>query len=132
MASIGGDADRQSPFALVPSKNPLRRIFPSIRAYAMFLCALLVFIIFMAIFLIITPQVRLVESIICFDYYRGHDPGVIGEHGRNIPEKLCKVDSVQEELAFLNGFQSFFSNIPGALAAHGGVFFCSSPFTPRH
>ena len=131
MASIGGDADRQTPFSLAPSKNPLRRIFPSIQAYATFLCALLVFTIFMAIFLIIAPQVRLVESMICFDYYREHDPGIIDKHGRNIPEKLCKVDSVQEELAFLNGFQLFFANIPGALAAPWVVFLLLSPLLPN-
>ncbi|KAI5787895.1 major facilitator superfamily domain-containing protein [Pyronema domesticum] len=68
----------------------------------------------MAAFLSITPQIRLFESIICENYYKAHDPSVIRPDG-SIPEALCKVESVQGELAMLDGFKSLFMNIPGVL-----------------
>jgi len=71
---------------------------------------------FIAVFLSIAPQLRLIESIICLKYYKANNPGVIDGNG-NIPEEYCKVDSVQEELAILNGFQTLFSNIPGAISS---------------
>jgi hypothetical protein len=67
----------------------------------------------MAAFLSITPQIRLFESIICENYYKAHDPSVIRPDG-SIPEALCKVESVQGELAMLDGFKSLFMNIPGS------------------
>ncbi|KAI5814503.1 major facilitator superfamily domain-containing protein [Pyronema omphalodes] len=70
----------------------------------------------MAAFLSITPQIRLFESIICENYYKAHDPSVIRPDG-SIPEALCKVESVQGELAMLDGFKSLFTNIPGVLLA---------------
>jgi hypothetical protein len=48
------------------------------------------------------PLNRLIESRYCQDYYRGHNPLII-HHGNRIPEDLCKIDKVQEQLAVLQG-----------------------------
>jgi hypothetical protein len=103
----------EPPSLALHPRNPLRRIFGSLRAYATFLCAVLIVTLFIAVFLSAAPQLRLIESIICSNYYRENDRRIFNENG-NIPEQYCKVDSIQEELAFLNGFQTLFSNIPGA------------------
>ncbi|KAF8537766.1 major facilitator superfamily domain-containing protein [Trichophaea hybrida] len=106
----------EPPSLALHPRNPLRRIFGSLRAYATFLCAVLIVTLFIAVFLSAAPQLRLIESIICSNYYRENDRRIFNENG-NIPEQYCKVDSIQEELAFLNGFQTLFSNIPGVLLA---------------
>ena len=48
-----------------------------------------------------TPVLRLFEASACRDYYLEHDPSRI-DAGGDVPEKLCKVTPVQEEVAFLN------------------------------
>jgi hypothetical protein len=50
------------------------------------------------------PLNRVIEARYCVDYYRIHDPNVIGgPGGDNVPEELCKVDEVQRKLAWLQG-----------------------------
>lgn len=84
------------------------------RQYAtIFLCALAIVFVDMGCFLTSAPQIRLFESIICRHYYKLRDPGVIDRHGQ-VPERLCKINSVQDEIAFLDGYQMLFDNIPGA------------------
>jgi hypothetical protein len=48
------------------------------------------------------PLNRVIESRYCFDYFLDHDPSVIGPGGE-IAEELCKIDLVQEQLAWLQG-----------------------------
>lgn len=55
---------------------------------------------------------RIFESIICHSYYKTNDPSRIGDGGI-VDEQLCKVDAVQEELAVLTGWESFFNTLPG-------------------
>ena len=93
-------------------RNGTRHSWLSLQFQATLFCAALVVTIDMAAYLTAAPQLRLFESIICLDYYAKNDPGVVDGNG-DIPEKYCKVDAVQEELAMLNGFQTLFSNIPG-------------------
>ncbi|KAH0603176.1 uncharacterized protein H6S33_008180 [Morchella sextelata] len=83
---------------------------------ATLLCFVIIVTVDMAGYLSSAPQVRLFESIVCLDYYRENDPGLIGGDG-GVPEELCKVDSVQREIAMLNGMQTLFSNIPGVVLA---------------
>lgn len=78
-----------------------------------FLCALAVVFIDMGCFLTSAPQLRLFESIVCRDYYKGRGSGPVDPHG-DIPEHLCKINAVQDEVAFLDGYQMLFDNIPGA------------------
>jgi hypothetical protein len=48
------------------------------------------------------PLNRVIESRYCLEYYRAHDPSVIGPGG-DVLEELCKVDEVQRKLAWLQG-----------------------------
>ena len=58
------------------------------------------------------PYVRIMESILCHDFYQKSNSSLIGDHGA-VDEKYCKINSVQESLAFLNGWDSFFRYLPG-------------------
>ena len=78
-----------------------------------FLCALAIVFVDMGCFLTSAPQLRLFESIVCRHYYKLQDPGKIDRYGQ-VPEHLCKINSVQDEIAFLDGYQMLFDNIPGA------------------
>jgi MFS family permease len=62
------------------------------------------------------PLTRLYEANLCLKYYREQDPSVIPGDG-SIPEKLCKVDIVQQRLASIFGWQEMFSALPGILLA---------------
>ncbi|CAI6301629.1 unnamed protein product [Periconia digitata] len=62
------------------------------------------------------PKTRVFESNICLDYYRTNDPSQIGPDGY-VPEKLCKIDEVQQKLAMIFGWQDTFDAIPGMLLA---------------
>lgn len=59
------------------------------------------------------PTMRITESIICKNHYKTVDPSRIDDHGW-VKEKYCKVSLVQEELAILNGWATFFIALPGA------------------
>ena len=48
------------------------------------------------------PLNRLIEIRFCQEYYEAHAPSVIPSLG-DIPESLCKVDSIQQRLAWLFG-----------------------------
>ena len=61
--------------------------------------------------LIINPQTRLFESIICRKYYDVHDPSVIEPDGW-VSEQLCKIEPVESGVALLLGWQDFFDCIP--------------------
>jgi hypothetical protein len=52
--------------------------------------------------LIIPPLNRLLESNICRVYYREHNPSVIDGNDQ-VPEHLCKGNSIQIQLALLLG-----------------------------
>lgn len=48
------------------------------------------------------PLNRLIELRLCQTYYARHDPSLIAPDGA-IPESLCKIDDVQQQLAWLQG-----------------------------
>ncbi len=60
------------------------------------------------------PLNRVIELRYCKDYYLEHDPTVIGPDGM-IPEGLCKVNSIQEKLAWLQGVIEMLIVICGAV-----------------
>lgn len=62
------------------------------------------------------PQTRVFETNLCYKYYLDQDPLVIGGDG-TIPEELCKVDTVQQRLASIFGWQETFNALPGLLLA---------------
>jgi MFS family permease len=80
------------------------------------LALLLVAIIDVGAYLGEPPKTRIYETNICLSYCRTHDASVIGPDG-TIPEKLCKIDAVQQKLAMIFGWQDTFDAIPGILLA---------------
>lgn len=76
----------------------------------------LVAIVDIGAFLADPPRTRVYEANLCLIYYREHDPSAIGEDGA-VPEKLCKVDEVQQKMAMIFGWQDMFDAIPGILLA---------------
>ncbi len=60
------------------------------------------------------PRVRLFESSVCTRYYMQEDPSLVHRPG-DVPEHLCKVNPVQDELASVLGWQLFFDSIPAIL-----------------
>ena len=63
-----------------------------------------------------TPEVRLFEMAVCRDYYREHDPSVIGPPPLSyVDEKLCKLDRIQIDLAYLRAVKGLLATVPGIL-----------------
>ncbi|KAJ5655118.1 MFS general substrate transporter [Penicillium lividum] len=77
-------------------------------------CTLIYLLMGIGYFISAAPQLRLLESIICEQYYRDSQSPVSTQE---IPEHLCKEEPVQAALAQLLGWQSFFDNIPGLFLA---------------
>lgn len=42
---------------------------------------------------------RAVESLYCIEYYNKHDPDLSQRLGRQIPEQMCKADSIEKQVA---------------------------------
>jgi hypothetical protein len=55
-----------------------------------------------AVQIMVLPLNRLIESRYCLKYYQDHDPSSIPPDG-NIQEHLCKINIIQEQLAWLQG-----------------------------
>lgn len=101
--------DQSASFPLSsPDKKPWVRL--------VVLVFLLVSIIDVGGFLSDAPKTRVFEENICLVYYRQHDPSQIGSDG-SVPEKLCKVDEVQQKLAMIFGWQDMFDAVPGIFLA---------------
>lgn len=82
--------------------------------YVPFVCGLFCLVADLGGSLTDTPELRLLELAVCRDYYRVHDPGVIGPPpGRTIDEKLCKLEIIQSDLAYLRAWNDTFATIPG-------------------
>ena len=80
------------------------------------LCLFLITIVDMGAFLAEPPKTRIFEAKICLAYYSEHDASAIGADGK-VPEALCKIDSVQQTLAMIFGWQDMFDALPGILLA---------------
>lgn len=75
-------------------------------------CLLLYFLVEMYDMISIAPLTALLEQRLCRDYYRKHDPSLIAPGGF-LEERLCKLDSVQSELAIVRGWSLAFDALPG-------------------
>ncbi|KAI0165328.1 major facilitator superfamily transporter [Hypoxylon sp. FL1284] len=82
------------------SMRPTRRRAHPKRAILALLALLL--LVNLAASLYQLPLNRVIERRFCREYYSAHDPSVIDENG-TIDEKLCKIDAVQQRLAWLMG-----------------------------
>lgn len=55
---------------------------------------------------------RVYESIACYTYYSLIEPGRFNSPSL-IPESICKIDPVQEELALIRGYEFVCISLPG-------------------
>ena len=60
------------------------------------------------------PRIRLFESVACTRYYELNDPSLVDPNA-SVPERFCKIDPVQSEVASVLGWQLFFDSIPAIL-----------------
>lgn len=74
------------------------------------LCLILIVLIEVASYLQVAPLNKIVEGIICHDYYPELELGGLSTGDESDP--LCKGKDVQGELVMLRGWQSFFDYIP--------------------
>lgn len=62
------------------------------------------------------PEVRLLEIAVCREFYRKHDPSVIGPPPFSfVDESLCKNEEIQSKLAQLRSVKSTLSILPGLI-----------------
>jgi hypothetical protein len=80
------------------------------------LACVLIAIVDMGAFMAEAPRTRVYEANICLSHYREHDPTAIGSDG-TVPEKLCKIDVVQQRMATIFGWQDMFDAIPSIFLA---------------
>ena len=66
----------------------------------------------MAVKLMNLPLNRVIELRYCQEYYSDHDPTVISPDG-SIAEGLCKIDGIQQRLAWMQGMIETFHIICG-------------------
>lgn len=62
------------------------------------------------------PLARLYESILCAQYWKQHDPSRLLPDG-SVPEELCKLNSMQDTVAVLFGWQWVWDAVPGIALA---------------
>ncbi|KAK6072651.1 short-chain dehydrogenase reductase sdr [Seiridium cupressi] len=82
--------------------------------YVVIGCILLAVVNDVGEYLYTAPRIRLFESVACARYYLQYDPSVVDPDG-SVPERLCKINPVQDETASILGWQSFFDSIPAIL-----------------
>lgn len=80
-----------------PSLGPRRKTTRSVRPLIV-----LLILVHMSAVLYTLPLNRVIELRLCKEHYELHNPEVIPEDGA-MPEKLCKIDEVQQRLAWLQG-----------------------------
>ncbi|KAF2720183.1 MFS general substrate transporter, partial [Polychaeton citri CBS 116435] len=88
-----------------------------------FLVTLLIFLTNCAEQLTESPRTRILESILCYEYFESADPtkvevgrGTLAHGALNgVAEVWCKFDPVQSELAALGGYQQFLDGIPSLI-----------------
>ncbi|OTA26414.1 hypothetical protein BTJ68_10583 [Hortaea werneckii EXF-2000] len=67
-------------------------------------------------FISVAPQTQLFENLVCDAYYQSSAPQTAPKQQKPSQDP-CKVPAVQETLAMIFGFQTFFDGIPGLLLA---------------
>jgi hypothetical protein len=75
------------------------------------LCCLFIILFEIADILRFTPSLHLLELGYCRRYYSEHNPGLIDSVG-SIPERFCKLQEIQEDLALMRGW---FGSIEGLI-----------------
>ncbi|KAH6648823.1 major facilitator superfamily domain-containing protein [Truncatella angustata] len=112
LLSSSDEVRPSSPTDASPTRHVSRCSWPWI--YVISLCIGVAVISDIGESLFAAPRVRLFESVACTDYYSTVDPSLIGRDGQ-VPERLCKVDPVQDKVASILGWQFFFDSLPAIL-----------------
>ncbi|KAF2819922.1 hypothetical protein CC86DRAFT_334107 [Ophiobolus disseminans] len=106
----------------MPSR-PSSPINPHITKHRIYPLILLLILVHLSTVLYTLPLNRVIELRLCQTYYALHDPLSIRPDG-SIPESLCKIDTVQRQLAWLQGIMEttsvvcdFVVTIPFSFAA---------------
>ena len=76
-------------------------------------CLVLYFLVEMYDMISTTPLTAVLEQTLCREYYKKNDPSLIAP-GDFMNERLCKLDSVQSELAIVRGWSLAFDALPGS------------------
>ena len=79
---------------------------------APWVCLAIAFLSNLASRLIQVPLLRVCELGACRKYYAIHDPSLIDSRG-TVEERFCKLDSVQQNVAYITGFLGFIPIIFG-------------------
>ncbi|KEF60773.1 uncharacterized protein A1O9_02335 [Exophiala aquamarina CBS 119918] len=91
-----------------PRKRDFAHVF--IRMYAV------VFFINIGMQMIAPAQIQIYERIYCSEWYNKH-PADRLTYGNDIPEALCKIPQVQQQVSTLKGWQEFFGAAPALLVS---------------
>jgi hypothetical protein len=78
------------------------------------LCGLFVILFQFADILRFAPSLHLLELGYCKNYYLEHDPRLIDSAG-HIPERLCKLQEIQEDLSSIRAWLGFVEGLVGRL-----------------
>ncbi|GFF45014.1 hypothetical protein IFM46972_07690 [Aspergillus udagawae] len=62
------------------------------------------------------PMVRIIEAIVCDDYWRAHDASRLPPSG-HVTEQLCKIEEVQAEVTTVKGYKDFLEGLLCVLCA---------------
>jgi hypothetical protein len=111
-ASVSSSSRVSNPQAADSVHHPRSPFYP----YASILVGVMSLVADLGGSLVDTPEVRLLEMAVCRDYYRVHNPSVIGKPPLSYAdEKLCKVKEIQVDLAYLRATKSLMMTIPGQI-----------------
>ncbi|PYH46505.1 MFS general substrate transporter [Aspergillus saccharolyticus JOP 1030-1] len=89
-----------------PSKKQILKVI--------LLCASATLILDIGLTVVLAPKIRLLESILCQEYYHTH--GLQGLM-HDIPESQCKTKEIQSAVARLIGWQAVFDSLPAIFLA---------------
>ncbi|KAF4828414.1 MFS efflux pump atnC [Colletotrichum tropicale] len=96
-----------------PSTEPIAGHEDSIYWRPIVVVAMMLFIDGLGNCMSLAPQTRLFEDIVCRQHYKVDDKN----HGGGPSEEMCKDPAVQDVVAELFGWQTFFDGIPGLVLA---------------
>jgi hypothetical protein len=83
--------------SLPPSPSTMKH--PLMKTYEIWPLLILLILVHLSTVLYTLPLNRVIELRLCQEHYALHEPGT----AQPIPEKLCKIDEVQRQLAWLQG-----------------------------
>jgi hypothetical protein len=80
--------------------------------FFLLVCLFFSFILSFGGFLGSAPGTRIFENIVCRNYYNENHPDELNSYPDEIPEDRCKMNEVQEEVAFVQGMAACLDAVP--------------------